>query len=102
MPRPRHRAKDARSIVSGVSEADKQGYNTIRGRVDEKIRALARRRPDPGTHMEFAVPPWIPGHNMYDSGHVCALLYAGLTRDGYRVHWDQSEPLTLLIDWSEA
>ena len=102
MPRHRLRAKDARSIASGVSESDKQGYNTIRSRVDEKIRALSRLRPEPGTHMEFVVPPWVPGQNMYDSTHVCALLYAGLTRDGYQVHWNQDEPLKLLIDWSQT
>jgi hypothetical protein len=102
MPRRRLRAKDARRLAGGVSEADKLAYIHVRACVDNKIRALARRRPDPGTYMSYAVPPWIPGHNMYDSGHVCALLYAGLTRDGYRVHWDQSEPLILLIDWSEA
>ena len=99
-PRARLRAREARELATAVSAADGRAYIEARRLLDGRIRALARHRPHPGTSMAYDVPAWLPGVPSFDVKHVCVLLYAGLTRDGYRVAWSQENPLRLNVDWS--
>lgn len=86
-------ADEARRLRVNKSSINHQTYKEIYGKITNRIKAAAAQGQ---THLEYRIPPFVPGRPLYDVTHAARYASEKMTISGFRVRVHGE---ILSIDW---